>query len=125
MLAMAFALLIYERPEEFASRTAGEDHPYLGAWRAYRQAVGEAGIVGGGDVLDLPETAATVRVERGRPQVQDGPYADSKEQLAGFLVLEVESREEALEWAARCPAAALGRVEVRPLARARARQITG
>jgi hypothetical protein len=64
----------------------------------------------------VPETGTTVRVKEGKRRVQDGPYADTKEQLAGFIILELPSLDAALEWAARCPGASIGVVEVRPLA---------
>jgi hypothetical protein len=66
--------------------------------------------------LELPETGTTVRVREGKRRVQDGPYADTKEQLGGFIILELPSVDAALEWAARCPGASIGAVEVRPLA---------
>lgn len=122
---MQFALLIYESPEAFAARKNDDNDPYLGAWRAFYKSVVEARIYVGGDALEIPETGNTVQVEHGKRRVQDGPYADTKEQLAGFLVLEVPSLETALEWAARCPAASLGAVEVRPLALQRKHLITG
>jgi len=122
---MQFALLIYESPQLFAARKNDDNDPYLGAWRAYYKAVVDAGIYAGGDALEVPETGTTVRVQLGRGRVQDGPYADTKEQLAGFLVLELPSLDAALDWAARCPAASAGAVEVRPLALERKRRITG
>jgi hypothetical protein len=64
----------------------------------------------------LPETGTTVRQTDGKRTVQDGPYANTKEQLAGFIIMELPSLDEALEWAGRCPATAAGAVEVRPLA---------
>ena len=63
-----------------------------------------------------PETGTTVRLKEGKRRVQDGPYAETKEQLAGFIILELPSVDAALEWAARCPGASIGAVEVRPLA---------
>lgn len=122
---MQFALLICESPEAFAMRKNDDSDPYLGAWRAYYKALVEAGVYVGGDALEVPEAGTTVRVKQGKRWVQDGPFADTKEQLAGFLVLEVPSLDAALDWAARCPAASLGAVEVRPLARERKQQITG
>jgi hypothetical protein len=121
---MQFALLIFETPEAFATRKAPESNPYLGAWRAYHKALVEAGIYVGGDPLEVPETATTVRLTEGKRHVQDGPFADTKEQLAGFLVLELSSLDAALDWAARCPAASAGAVEVRPLAPESRRRIT-
>jgi hypothetical protein len=111
---MQFALLVYESPEALAARNSDETDPYLGAWRAYYKALVEAGIYVGGDPLEVPETATTVRLKEGKRRVQDGPY-DTKEQLGGFLILELPSLDAALDWAARCPAASGGAVEVRPL----------
>ncbi|HEV2488924.1 MAG TPA: YciI family protein [Candidatus Acidoferrales bacterium] len=122
---MQFAMLIYESPEAFATRKYDDTDPYLGAWRGYYKALVEAGVYVGGDALHLPETATTVRVKDGKRAVQDGPYADTKEQVAGFLVLELPSLDAALDWAARCPAVSMGAVEVRPLARERKQRITG
>jgi hypothetical protein len=122
---MQFALLIYESPEAFAARRNGDNDPYLGAWRVYYKALVEAGTYVGGDALEVPETGTTVRLKEGKRGVQDGPYADTKEQLAGLLVLELPSLDAALDWAARCPAASTGAVEVRPLALERKRRITG
>jgi hypothetical protein len=122
---MQFALLVYESPEAFAARNGDETNPYLSAWRAYYKAFVEAGIYVGGDPLELPETATTVRLKEGKRRVQDGPFADTKEQLAGFIILELPSLDAALDWAARCPAASVGAVEVRPLAPESKRRITG
>ena len=121
---MQYALLIYERPADFARREqAGDDAPYFGAWRAYYKAVVEAGVYAGVKPLDAPETGTTVRRQDGKPVVQDGPYASSKEQLGGFVLLELPSLDAALEWAARCPAASYGVVEIRPVASGLQRQL--
>jgi hypothetical protein len=122
---MQFALLIYELPEAFAARKNDDNDPYLGAWRAYHKALDEAGIFVGGDPLEVPETGTTVRLKEGKRRVQDGPFADTKEQLGGFTILELPSLDEALEWAARCPAASVGAVEVRPLDPKYRRRVTG
>jgi hypothetical protein len=123
---MQFALLIYHSPEEFAMRKNDYNDPHLGAWRAYHKALVEANVYVGGDALEVAETATTVRLRGGERSVQDGPYADTKEQLAGFIILELPSIDAALEWAARCPGASLGAVEVRPLApEAKRRGFTG
>jgi hypothetical protein len=88
---------------------------YWGAWTAYSQAVAQSGAMTGGAGLELPAMGTTVRVRDGKRQVQDGPYADAKEQLGGFFIIDVPTLDAALEWAARSPAAAVGCVEVRPL----------
>lgn len=113
---MQFALLIFELPEALASRNSDETDPYIGAWRAYYKALVDAGVYVGGDALEVPETGTTVRIKEGKRRVQDGPFADTKEQLGGIIVLELSSLDAALEWAARCPAASAGAVEIRPLA---------
>jgi hypothetical protein len=118
---MQFALLIYESPEAFATR---KNHSYTGAWQAYYKALVESGIFVGGDPLQVPETGTTMRLNEGKRRVQDGPYADTKEQLGGFTILELPSLDVALDWAARCPAASYGAVEVRPLAPELRRRIT-
>jgi hypothetical protein len=110
---LQYALLIYETPEAFAQREQGE---YVGAWRAYYQSVVDAGVYVGGDPLHPPETATTVRQRDGKRVIHDGPYANTKEQLAGFMILDLASLDAALDWAARCPASSYGAVEVRPLA---------
>ena len=75
---MQFALLIFEPPQAFAARNADESDPYLGAWRAYHNAIVEAGIFVGGQPLQPPETGTTVRLKDGKRRVQDGPFADTK-----------------------------------------------
>ncbi|HLJ85532.1 MAG TPA: YciI family protein [Candidatus Angelobacter sp.] len=113
---MQFALLIYESPEAFVNRKNVPNDPYFGAWKAYYKALLESGNYIAGDPLEVPETGTTVRIQEGQRSLQDGPYADAKEQLGGFIILELPSLDAALTWAARCPAAAIGAVEVRPLA---------
>ena len=112
---MQFALLIYHSPEEFAMRNRDYNDPHLGAWRAYYKALVEAGVYVSGNALEVPGTATTVRLRECKRRVQDGPYAETKEQLGGFIILELPSIDAALEWAARCPGASIGAVEVRPL----------
>ena len=114
---MQFVLMIYHTPEEFALRNNEYNDPHFGAWRAYYKALVEAGVYVSADALEVPDTATTVRLRDGKRRVQDGPYADTKEQLAGFIILELPSVDAALEWAARCPGASIGAVEVRPLAK--------
>ena len=122
---MLYALLVYEKPTDFARRDPSvETGAYVGAWREYYRAMVAAGIYVGGHPLDVPETATTVRLRDNKRQIQDGPYASTKEQLGGFTLLELPSLDAALEWAARCPAASYGAVEVRPLAPEMERRIT-
>lgn len=85
-------------------------------WKAYMSAMADAGVLRGGQRLAPPWTATTLRTRQGTTQVQDGPFADSKEQTAGYVVIEVPSLDEALAWAARSPSTATGSTEVRPVA---------
>jgi len=110
-----YMLLIYETPQDFAARTGDKATPYVAAWRAYHRALVDAGVFVGGDPLQAVDTAATVRLHAGRRHVQDGPYADTKEQLGGYYMIEVPDIDAALAWAARCPGAGTGSLEVRPV----------
>jgi hypothetical protein len=123
---MQFALLIYERPHDFDRRQdSDEEAAYTGAWRAWHKALLEAGVFVGGSPLEQPDTGTTVRHQNSKRLVQDGPYANTKEQLGGFAILELPSLDAALEWAARCPAASYGAVEVRPVALEVHKRVTG
>jgi len=112
---MKYTILIYETAADFNTRTDDKKkEAYWGAYRAYTQALTSAGVMIGGAGLQPPPTATTVRQRSGKRQVQDGPFAEAKEQLGGYYVIEVPDLDHALEWAARCPAASSGAVEVRP-----------
>jgi hypothetical protein len=113
---MQYMMLIYETPKDFAARSDDKTSPYLAAWRAYHRSLVEAGAFVGGAPLRGVASATTVRLRDARRSVQDGPYAETKEQLGGITILELPSLDAALDWAARCPAAATGAVEVRPIA---------
>jgi hypothetical protein len=115
---MQYSLLIYESPTAFAQRDgeSAERLAYVGAWRNFHKSMVDAGIYVVGSPLQAPETGTTVRVNTKGRQIQDGPYAETKEQLGGFVIVELPSLDAALDWAARCPAAAIGAVEVRPVA---------
>lgn len=88
----------------------------MGAYMAYSESLRQAGIMRGGERLRPAPEAALVRIGAGgAPQVLDGPYAETKEQLGGYFLIEVPDMDAAIQWAARCPGAAHGTVEVRPL----------
>ncbi|WP_193367421.1 YciI family protein [Pelagibius marinus] len=112
---MKYMLCIYV--DESAQPAAAVDAPHQmsPAFAAYVEALRESGILVGGDRLKPTETATTLRVVDGEAQVLDGPYADTKEQLAGYLVIDVPDIDSALSWAARCPGASRGTLEVRPI----------
>lgn len=113
---MQFMLILTEPATESAKRDQPEHAAaYWGGWNAYIGAMAQAGIVVNGDGLHLPHTATTVRVRDGKRIVEDGPYADTKEQLGGYFIIEVPDLDTALEWAARAPSASTAAVEVRPV----------
>ena len=108
---MQFMLLIYEDDAERVEKM-DERMPNCSA---YAEAMKKAGIYLGGDRLRGVSSATRVRVADGRTQVIDGPYAEAKEQLGGYHIIDVPDLDTALAWAARCPSAGRGVVEVRPI----------
>lgn len=112
---MQYMLIFFETAEAFAKRQGPEAEAYWGGWMTYVQRVRESGVVVSGHGLQLPATATTVRLRDGRRMVQDGPFADTKEQLAGYFVIDVADLDAALDWAAQAPSAATAGVEVRPV----------
>ena len=108
---MKFALLLYEPDAERVVKSDEEVAHCL----AYAAAMEKAGILIGGERLRPAQSAATVRIADGAACVLDGPYAEVKEQLGGFHLIDVPDLDTALAWARRCPSAQRGRVEVRPI----------
>jgi hypothetical protein len=108
---MKFALLLYEDDTERVAKSAEEVSLCL----AYAAAMEKAGILVGGERLRPAGSATTIRIAHGATRVLDGPYAEAKEQLGGFHLIDVPDFETALAWARRSPSAQRGRVEVRPL----------
>ena len=114
---MQYVLTLYMNDGAFAAREGGGKpaEEFWAGWRASGQALREAGVSVDGSALQPPASATTVRVTDGSRTIHDGPYADTKEQIAGFVLIDVPSLDAALEGATRCPAAAYGAVEVRPV----------
>jgi len=112
---MNYTILIYETPASFALRSDPQkSEAYWARWPRYKQALVDAGVFVGGAGLQLPQTATTLRLHDGQRVVQDGPYAETKEQLAGYFLIDVPHLDAALDWAARCPVEPEDVVEVRP-----------
>lgn len=113
---MQYMIQAIETPEDFSARQDPERvGAYWTAWSTYVEAIRASGKVVTGAGLEGPDTATTVRIRDGVRTVADGPFADSKEQLGGIFIVEVDHLDEALEMAAMCPSALTGSVEVRPL----------
>ena len=109
---MKYMLLVHQAPEYFERKDLAAS---IAAGRAYGEALMAAGVFVGGAGLEGPNATTTVTVRDGKRQVHDGPYAETKEFLAGFGIIEVPDLDAALEWAARHPAASYAKIEVRPI----------
>lgn len=112
---MKYLLLIASDPSIPSPAPGDSDFDeYMAAWSAYTQDLTDAGVNLGGEALQGAETATTVRHEGGATTVVDGPFAELKEHLGGYYVIDVDTLDDALEWARRLPVGT-GAVEVRPI----------
>lgn len=112
---MQYALLIYNPEAAPANPSSDEMRKAVAAYKAFTEALKQSGAYTTSHGLAGGNAATTVRVRNGKSQVLNGPYADSKEQLGGIYLIDVPDLDAALSWAARCPSAEWGAVEVRPL----------
>jgi hypothetical protein len=112
---MKYLLMIYQNEGAAAAATKAQQEQMYGAYMAYSEALGKAGVIVGGDRLHPSSSATTVRIANGNKKVLNGPYAETKEQLAGYYMIDVPDLDAALAWAARCPGASTGVMEVRPI----------
>jgi hypothetical protein len=110
-----YILLIYGDERAWESLRPEEMAKVYDGHRAYGAAMEQAGVIRGGAELKPVATATSVRFNRGKPTIVDGPFAETKEQLGGFYIVDVESLDQALEWAKNMPGMDQGTVEVRPL----------
>lgn len=113
-----YAALIYGPAEAQGQATPEEWAQLMVDYNEFGEKAGAAGVMAGGEALEDTHTATTVRVEGGKGGEvvhTDGPYAEAKEVLGGFYLLECSDLDEALEWAAQIPGAWHGKVEVRPV----------
>jgi len=112
---MEYLLLIYGNEAAMLSASKEAAGQMMAAYAAYTEAMKKAGVYVGGNRLQPTSTATTVRAPSGKSSVLDGPYAETKEQLGGYYMIKAPDLDAALSWAARCPGAAYGAIEVRPL----------
>ena len=112
---MQYMLLIYGNEAEMLSASKDTMQEMISAYGAYTAAIRAAGVLIASDRLRPTSTATTVSIVDGETKVLDGPYAETKEQLGGYYLVDVPDLDAALSWAARCPGAAHGRIEVRPI----------
>jgi hypothetical protein len=112
---MKYLLLIYSNEAQAIAASKEQVTQMSSAYGAYTEAMKKAGVLVGGERLRPTTDATTVRVQGGKSQVLNGPYAETKEQLGGYYMIEAPDLDAALSWAARCPGAAHGTIEVRPI----------
>ncbi|HUG41248.1 MAG TPA: YciI family protein [Longimicrobiales bacterium] len=104
---MRYMLLIYENE----NNEPGD----LQRWFDYTEEMGKAGVMNGGEALHPTSTATTVRVKNGEPVTTDGPFAETREQLGGYYIIDCKDLDEAIRWAAKMPNADRGSIEIRPV----------
>jgi hypothetical protein len=112
---MQYLLMLYSNEAGWDALSPAEQQQGIAAYQAYTEALKKAGVLAGSNRLQPVAAATTVRLANGKAQVLNGPYADSKEQLGGYYLIDVPNLDAAISWAARCPGAGHGTVEVRPV----------
>jgi hypothetical protein len=112
---MEYMLMLYVSEAGWPKLTKEQQEQGLAAYAAYTEALKIAGVFKGTNRLQPSSTAKTVRLTDGKPRVIDGPYAESKEAIAGYFIIDVPDLDVAISWASRCPATGHGIVEVRAL----------
>ncbi len=112
---MQYMLLIYADPAEFARLSDGERQGIYPEYRQFTDSIAKSGNYRAGDPLEPVSAATTVRMRQGKRMVTDGPFAETKEHLGGYYLVEAKDLDEAIGIAARIPSARFGAVEVRPV----------
>lgn len=112
---MQFMLLIYIDPALAPAEDTPEAYEDFGRWMSYTEELRESGVLVAGDPLEPVPTATTVRIREGETLLVDGPFAETKEQLGGYYLIDVADLDAATKWAAKAPNATYGSVEVRPI----------
>ena len=112
---MQYMLMIHINEKQAAPVRAAAESQMSAEFTAYTDAMKKAGAYIGGDRLHPTTSATTVRKTDGKVKVLNGPYAETREQLAGYYLIDVPDLDAAISWAGRCPAAAYGSIEVRPV----------
>jgi len=112
---MEYMILIYGDERAFGSATEAQLKAMYSEYGTYTQELMKAGVMRAGSELKPVATATTVRVRGGKVLNTDGPFAETKEQLGGYYLIDVPNLDEAVKWGAKCPGAKTGSIEVRPL----------
>jgi hypothetical protein len=112
---MEYILMVFADQAQFEKIPPAQASEALAAYGAYTEALQKAGVLRGSNRLRPVQSATTVRVKAGKTEVLNGPYAETREQLGGYFLIDVPDLDAALAWAARCPGASHGVMEVRPI----------
>jgi hypothetical protein len=112
---MRYLCLIYDEEKKLATLSKGESDAFMGEYFAFTDGIKASGHYRAGEALQPVETATTVRVRNGKVGTTDGPFAETKEQLGGFYMIEARDLNDAIKVAAKIPSARIGSVEVRPI----------
>ena len=112
---MQYMLLIHGNEAAMQTAPQAAMEQMMAAYRAYSEALVSAGVIRGGERLHPSSAATVVRAQGGKTQVLNGPYAEIKEQLGGYYIIDVADLDAAIAWAAKCPGANHGAIEVRPI----------
>ncbi len=112
---MQYLLMIYQNEAEYAKLDPATGQKMLGEYQAFTQSIIQSGNFKAGDRLQPTTTATTVRVRDGKTLTTDGPFAETREQLGGYYLIEAKDLDAAIAVAARIPSARIGSIEVRPI----------
>lgn len=114
-LVLEYLLLIHTNPAGMAAISEAERNQAFAAYAAYTEALGKAEVLRGSNRLRPASDGTTVRMRDGKTEVHNGPFAETREELGGYYLIDVPDLDVAMKWAARCPAVSHGSVEVRPV----------
>lgn len=112
---MRYLLMIYGDPAVYANMSPSEGQAEFGSYMRFNQEAAARGVLRSGEQLQPANLATTVRLRDGKMLLTDGPFAETKEVLGGYYIIECASLDEAVEWAGKLPVAAHGSIEVRPI----------
>jgi hypothetical protein len=112
---MRYLCLIYDEEKKMATMSKGEQDAFMGEYFAFTEDIKKSGHYIGGEALQPVGTATTVRLRSGKMSTTDGPFAETKEQLGGYYLINAKDLNDALQVASRIPSAKTGIVEVRPI----------
>ncbi|MEO8257574.1 MAG: YciI family protein [Acidobacteriota bacterium] len=112
---MKYVCLIYDEEKKAAAMSKAEGDAFMGEYFAFTEGIKKSGQYAGGEALQPVQSATTVRVRDGKLSTTDGPFAETKEQLGGFYLINADNLDEAIQVAAKIPSVRIGSVEVRPV----------